>query len=312
MGEGLQHQDGHSHLARRDRAESASRTIRPSPTNSPSSSRTAFAACTRTARASSITSRWATRTTRWSRCRDGCKEGVLKGMYKFRASPLAELEGQDEDPSSGQRLDHCARRSRPSKCSPTRYGVAADVWSRDKLQGTAPRSAGNRALESAASDEQPQKKNFIEKSFENEKGVFIAVSDNMKCLPEFIRRWVPGGLIPLGTDGFGRSENRVALRRFFEMDSEFITLTALEQWLVVARCGLDKVEKAIKDLGIDPEKNDPVPASNSVQSDKLIVRRYALAFDRDRPRPAIRRCRRRSQIVHWASRRRRIGSRSRR
>jgi pyruvate dehydrogenase E1 component len=80
----------------------------------------------------------------------------------------------------------------------------------------------------------------------------------MKCLPEFIQRWVPGGLTPLGTDGFGRSENRVALRRFFEVDAEFITLTALEQLARRGEIGLDKVEKAIKDLGIDAEKNDPV------------------------------------------------------
>jgi pyruvate dehydrogenase E1 component len=79
----------------------------------------------------------------------------------------------------------------------------------------------------------------------------------MKVWPEFIQRWVPGGLTPLGTDGFGPSENRATLRRHFEVDAEFITLTALDQLAKRGDIKLDKVEKAIKDLGIDPEKDDP-------------------------------------------------------
>src|SRR5262249_44656385 len=137
------------------------------------------------------------------------------------------------------------------------YGVAADVWS-----VTSYKELRRDALEierwNRLHPEQPQKKNYVETLLENEKGAFLAVSDNMKCLPEFIQRWVPGGLIPLGTDGFGRSENRVALRRFFEIDCEFITLASLEQLARRGEIQPKVVAKAIKDLGIDPEKNDPV------------------------------------------------------
>jgi pyruvate dehydrogenase E1 component len=80
----------------------------------------------------------------------------------------------------------------------------------------------------------------------------------MKAVPEMIARWLPGGLTSLGTDGFGRSDSRQALRRHFEVDAESIAIAALDQ---LARCGElepDRVASAIKQLGIDPEKADPV------------------------------------------------------
>ena len=75
-----------------------------------------------------------------------------------------------------------------------------------------------------------------------------------------IARWVPGGLVPLGTDGFGRSENRPSLRRFFEVDAEFIALAALEQLARRGEIPPERVQKAIKELDLDPEKADPVRA----------------------------------------------------
>ena len=102
------------------------------------------------------------------------------------------------------------------------------------------------------------RKSYLEQLLADEKGVFIAVSDYMKIWPESIARWVPGGLIPLGTDGFGRSESRPALRRFFEIDAEFVTITALEQLARRGELKLTDVEKAIKDLGINADKPDPV------------------------------------------------------
>ena len=79
----------------------------------------------------------------------------------------------------------------------------------------------------------------------------------MKLQQESIQRWVPGGLIPLGTDGFGRSENRPSLRRFFEVDAEFIVLTALEQLVRRGEFKAEQLQQAIKDLGINQEKPDP-------------------------------------------------------
>ena len=87
-----------------------------------------------------------------------------------------------------------------------------------------------------------------------------AVSDYMKSVPEMIQRWVPGGLYPLGTDGFGRSETRQALRRHFEVDAEFITLAALHQLAGKGALKPADVKEVIAKLGIDPEKLDPMRA----------------------------------------------------
>jgi pyruvate dehydrogenase E1 component len=186
---------------------------------------------------------------------EGCRDGVLKGMYKFRpALGESKFKTKIHLLGSGSILREALK---AQQVLHEKYGVAADVWS-----VTSYKELRRDALETERWNRlhptQPAKKCYVEKLLENEKGAFLAVSDNMKILPEFINRWVPGGLMPLGTDGFGRSENRVALRRFFEVDSEFITLGALEQLARRGEIGVDKVEKAIKDLGIDAEKNDPV------------------------------------------------------
>jgi pyruvate dehydrogenase E1 component len=95
---------------------------------------------------------------------------------------------------------------------------------------------------------------------EKEEGVFVAVSDYMKMVPDQIARWVPGGLYSLGTDGFGRSDTREATRRFFEIDAESIVVAALSRLAKEKKITTTKVTKAIKDLGIDPNKVDPIVA----------------------------------------------------
>ncbi len=103
----------------------------------------------------------------------------------------------------------------------------------------------------------PAKKSYLETLLDKEQGVFVAVSDYMKLVPDQIAPWVPGGLITLGTDGFGRSDTRPNLRRFFEVDAELIalaTLYSLSQKKIVEP---HVVQKAIRDLNVDPEKNYP-------------------------------------------------------
>ena len=92
---------------------------------------------------------------------------------------------------------------------------------------------------------------------EKESGPFIAVSDYMKIVPDQIAKWVPGGLTTLGTDGFGRSDTRARLRRFFEVDAECTVLATLHA--LAQRGGVDRavVARAIKDLNVDPEKRFP-------------------------------------------------------
>jgi pyruvate dehydrogenase E1 component len=79
----------------------------------------------------------------------------------------------------------------------------------------------------------------------------------MKVLPESLAKWVPGQLVSLGTDGFGRSENRAALRDFFEVDAKHIVLATLGALARENKVSLDVVRKAVHDLGINPEKLNP-------------------------------------------------------
>jgi len=104
---------------------------------------------------------------------------------------------------------------------------------------------------------QPTRKQYVVELLEREQGPFVAVSDNMKMVPDQIAPWVPGGLTTLGTDGFGRSDTRPRLRRFFEVDAECTVIATL--W-ALAKKGMVKpslVEQAIKDLDVDPEKAHP-------------------------------------------------------
>ncbi len=90
--------------------------------------------------------------------------------------------------------------------------------------------------------------------------MFVAASDYVKALPRAIDRWVNRPLIALGTDGFGRSESRAGLRNFFEVDARFVTLATLHALLREKQIEPKVVEKAIKDLEIDPEKVNPATA----------------------------------------------------
>jgi pyruvate dehydrogenase E1 component len=104
---------------------------------------------------------------------------------------------------------------------------------------------------------EPPKKSYVENLLAKEPGAFVAVSDNIRTVPDQIAPWVPGGLFTLGTDGFGRSDTRARLRRFFEVDVESTVigvLYALAEKNLVAR---EVVAKAIVDLGVDPEKIQP-------------------------------------------------------
>jgi pyruvate dehydrogenase E1 component len=92
---------------------------------------------------------------------------------------------------------------------------------------------------------------------QEEEGVFIAVSDYMKMVPDQIAPWIPGGLMSLGTDGFGRSDTRLNLRRFFEVDAELTTVATLYALYQKGLLPAQSVDVAIKKLGVDPEKSSP-------------------------------------------------------
>jgi pyruvate dehydrogenase E1 component len=185
---------------------------------------------------------------------EGVTEGILKGLYKFRAAQVKGKGTRVHLLGSGPILREALQ---AQDILAERYGVAADVWS-----VTSYKELRREALEverwNRLHPTAEHRRSYVEQVLGQEKGIFIAASDYMKSMPEMIARWVPGGLTPLGTDGFGRSENRPSLRRFFEVDAEFIALTALEQLARRGEIPPERVQKAIKELDLDPEKADPV------------------------------------------------------
>jgi pyruvate dehydrogenase E1 component len=137
-----------------------------------------------------------------------------------------------------------------------KYGVSADVWSATSyklLRSDAIRAQRWNILHPTL----PAKKSYLENLLAKEQGAFVAVSDNIRTVPDQIAPWVPGGLFTLGTDGFGRSDTRGRLRRFFGVDVESTvigTLYALAEKKLIDR---KIVAQAIKDLGVDPEMVQP-------------------------------------------------------
>src|SRR5262249_44278167 len=140
-----------------------------------------------------------------------------------------------------------------------KFGVAADVWSATsykELRGNALDTERWNLLHPASEP----KRSHLEQVLAKESGVFLAVSDYMRSVPEMISRWVPGGLYALGTDGFGRSDDRKTLRRFYEIDAECVTVAALQRLALRGEKKPAEVLEAIKTLGIDSEKLNPMRA----------------------------------------------------
>jgi pyruvate dehydrogenase E1 component len=182
----------------------------------------------------------------------GVEEGILKGLYKFK--PGADGKKHKAQIFGSGAIILSALKAQEILAE--RYNVSADVWS-----ATNYKSLRNDALKTERWNmlhpTEPQKKSYVEALLEKEKGRFIAVSDSLRLVPEQIARWVPGHFTVLGTDGFGRSETRPALRRFFEVDAECTVIATLS---ALAKQGaIDKkiVAQAIKDLNVNPEKVFP-------------------------------------------------------
>jgi pyruvate dehydrogenase E1 component len=182
----------------------------------------------------------------------GVEDGILKGLYKFKPGPegkkiKAHIFG------SGTIIQSALK---AQQILADRYDISADVWSATSyklLRTDAIRCQRWNMLHPT----EPPKKNYVETLLAKEQGTFVAVSDNVRTVPDQIGPWVPGGLFTLGTDGFGRSDTRGRLRRFFSVDAESTvigTLYALAEKNLIRR---EVVAQAIKDLGVNPDKIQP-------------------------------------------------------
>jgi len=184
----------------------------------------------------------------------GVEEGILKGMYKFRAAANRKSKMRAQLFGSGAILNEALR---AQDILEKNYGVAADVWSVTSYKCLYTDAIETERWNRLHPDDTPRVP-YVTQCLEDEQGVLVAASDYLKVLPAMISKWSPRRIASLGTDGFGRSEGREPLRDFFEVDARFITVATLHELAQDGLVGEATVQNAIKDLGLNPEKPNPL------------------------------------------------------
>src|SRR5271170_3257778 len=182
---------------------------------------------------------------------EGSREGILRGIYKFRPAKKGKATAQLF--GSGPILNETLR---AQEILAEKYGVQADVWSvtsYTELRRDALATERWNRLHPA----EPEKTPHIVTALQGTKGPIIAASDYMKTLPDQLAPWLSTRLVTLGTDGFGRSDNREYLRRHFEVNAESIVATTLSKLARNGKFDAAKAQQAFADLGVDTEKRDP-------------------------------------------------------
>jgi pyruvate dehydrogenase E1 component len=183
---------------------------------------------------------------------EGAREGILKGIYRYSTAEQ-KLKHHVQLLGSGPLINEALRAREILKT----YDVSADVWSVTSYQ-----QLRNEALEcehfNLFHPDQPARVPYVTQALSGVEGPFIAVSDHMKLLADFINRWVPGTFLPLGTEGFGISDTRTALRRHFEIDAESIVCATLDALRREGQVDAKVQLKAMQELGIGSDKLDPM------------------------------------------------------
>jgi pyruvate dehydrogenase E1 component len=182
------------------------------------------------------------------------KEGILNGMYRFRASENKKSKLRAQLFGSGAILREALQ---AQEILDTKFGVAADVWSVTSYKQLYVDGNETDRWNRLHPGEKPRVP-YVTRTLGDAPGVLVAASDYLKTLPNMISKWLPRRLATLGTDGFGRSEGRASLREFFEVDARFIALATLHELFTDGKLERSALDKAITELGIDPEKLNPV------------------------------------------------------
>jgi pyruvate dehydrogenase E1 component len=183
----------------------------------------------------------------------GSREGILKGMYRYKPASGAKSKLRAQLFGSGAILREVLR---AQEILEEKYHVAADVWSVTSYKALYSDGIEAERWNLLHPGEKPRVP-YLTQCLAEAPGVLVAATDYLKALPNLVSRWMPRRLASLGTDGFGRSESRASLRDFFEVDARFITLATLHELLQEGKIQASVVQKAIRDLGIDAEKPDP-------------------------------------------------------
>ncbi len=182
----------------------------------------------------------------------GVEAGILKGMYLLhiggRGKVRVNLLG------SGTILREALA---AAEVLEKEFGVPADVFSVTSFSELR-REALDVERWNLLHPDQPQRQPYVRHCLATHHGPFVAATDYMRTVPDQIRQWVPGRFHVLGTDGYGRSDSRAALRGFFEVDHRYIVVAALKALADEGKLDVATVKAAIQRFGIDPEKPNPV------------------------------------------------------
>jgi pyruvate dehydrogenase E1 component len=184
----------------------------------------------------------------------GAEEGIVRGMYLLRESSVAEDKPRVQLLGSGTILREVLA---AAELLESEHGVAADVWSVTSFTELARDGLEAERWNRLHPTEQPRR-SYVAAQLDGSRGPAVAATDYMRAFAEQIRPSMPGAYTVLGTDGFGRSDYRVKLRRFFEVDRHYVAVAALKALADGGELEPAAVQKAIKRYGIDPDRPAPL------------------------------------------------------
>jgi pyruvate dehydrogenase E1 component len=183
----------------------------------------------------------------------GAQDGIIKGMYLLQPAPADATGPRVQLLGSGTILREVIAAAELL----AGYGVSADIWSCPSF--TELRREGLEVERwNLLHPDQPAHKAYVTQCLEGREGPVIAATDYIKAFADGIRAFVPGRYRVLGTDGFGRSDYRRKLRAFFEVDRHYVALAALQALAQDGKLAPTVAAEAIKAFGLDPEKPSPV------------------------------------------------------
>ena len=185
---------------------------------------------------------------------EGCEEGIIKGLYQFSVGGKHKQKVQLM--GSGAILREVIA---AAELLENDWGVSADIWSATSFNELT-REAQDVERWNRLHPTETQKVSYVEQTLADSQGPFIAATDYVRGYAEQIRKWIPGRYEVLGTDGFGRSDTRAQLRKFFEVNSHQVVVAALKALADESLIPATTVTEAITKYGIDADKPNPLHA----------------------------------------------------
>ena len=185
---------------------------------------------------------------------EGVEEGIVKGIYPLKEVKTKKAQNHVQLFGSGAILNEVLD---AQQILADKYNVSSQVWSVTSYNELR-RDAQDCERWNMLHADQTPRQSYIQKVLEGKEGPVIAASDYVRAVAEQLTPWIKNGMYVLGTDGYGRSETREALRRFFEVDSQCIVIATLYKLAQDGKIDHKVAAQAVKDLGVDPNKPNPM------------------------------------------------------